>query len=93
MSTRDMYCPHCNGKLDRYEPSPFSDWDSDLMICNNNECGYFTRGRAKVCKEYEKNFSYRYCVNASNGTAVPMAAWCYGELSLLKGRCSSQEAS
>ena len=92
MSNQKIVCPHCGSALESYDPSPFSDWDSELLICNNNDCSYFIRGRERVCDEYKKNFSYRYCVNASNGTAVPMVAWCHGELSLLKGRCNQTQA-
>jgi hypothetical protein len=91
MSSKDIHCPHCGNRLEAYEPSPFSDWDSPLLICNNNECSYFTKGREKICEDYKKNFSYRYCVNTANGTSIPMMAWCYGELSLLKGRCNSDQ--
>ena len=81
-------CPHCGEELSRWEPSPESGWDTDLLICNNDECAYFVKGRKKICDECSVNFSYRYCYNPSKGSNVALAAWCGGDLSLIKGRCT-----
>jgi hypothetical protein len=80
-------CPHCGEPMDRWEPCPETGWGHDLLICNNNGCEYFTRGRRKICSEFEVNFGYRYCYNPDKGKSVPVVTWCGGALSLLKGRC------
>ena len=87
MSEEKMICPHCSEQLERWEPCPWTGWDNDLFFCNNDKCGYFVEGRKKICYEFEKNFAYRYCYNPRKGKALPIIAWCGGELSLLKGRC------
>jgi len=80
-------CPYCSEELVTWDPPDEAGWDHALMICQNNECSYFVRGRSKVCKEYERNFSYRYCYDPATGKELPILAWCGGDLSLLKGRC------
>ena len=80
-------CPHCGETLTEWEPSPYTGWANNLLFCDNNECEYFINGRRKICFEFEKNFAYRYCFNPENGKNFPIIAWCYGDLSLLKGRC------
>ena len=87
MDEEKRLCPHCNERLERWEPSPYTGWDRSLFFCNNNECDYFIHGRAKICLEYEKNFAYRYCYDPKNEQELPIIAWCPGDLSLLKGRC------
>lgn len=82
-------CPHCDEPLTTREASPFSDWSNDLFYCENDDCSYFVDGRKKVCVEYEKNYSYRYCYNPENGKSFPLITWCGGGLSLLKGRCGT----
>jgi hypothetical protein len=72
--------------METWEPSPESGWDHNLLICQNDSCDYFTKGRKKIADECEANFGYRYCYDPQNKTAVPMAAWCGGDLSYLKGR-------
>ena len=87
--TEDLYtCPHCGEALERWEPCSESGWDTDLFICTNNTCSYFVRGREKICQECNVNFAYRYCYNPQNGREIPLATWCGGGLSLLKGRCA-----
>lgn len=88
MDAETMRCPHCDGPLERWEPSPYSGWGNDLWVCNNNACQYFTKGRRKTTRDYRKNFAYRYCFNPATGRALPIVTWCHGELSLLKGRCA-----
>ncbi|MFC1581224.1 hypothetical protein ACFL4N_10005 [Thermodesulfobacteriota bacterium] len=90
MGTDEMTCPHCGEILTLWEPPSESGWDRDLLICENNECRYFIKGREKVCAEFEKNFSYRYCFDPKSGKSRPIVAWCGGTLSLLKGRCGAQ---
>jgi len=87
MNQENPICPHCGKALSRWEPAPESGWDRELLYCDNNACTYFVRGREKVCKEFERNFAYRYCLDPKTGKARPIVAWCGGSLSLLKGRC------
>jgi hypothetical protein len=89
MNKDNLVCPHCSKALERWDPSPYTAWAHHLFFCNNNDCDYFIKGRAKICFEYEKNFAYRYCYDPKNGQELPIVAWCPGELSLLKGRCRS----
>ena len=70
-----------------WEPSPYTGWGDNMLYCNNDECGYFVRGREKIYREYDRNFAYRYCYNPKNGQEVPIIAWCHGDLSLKKGKC------
>lgn len=87
MKEETYTCPHCHEVLTRWEPCPHTGWDHDLFYCSNNTCSYFVNGRRKICVEFEKNFSYRFCFDPVNGQELPIVAWCAGELSLLKGRC------
>jgi hypothetical protein len=87
MKNNPLKCPHCQKELMTWEPSPYTGWGDNMLYCDNNECGYFVRGREKICREYDRNFAYRYCYNPKNGQGVPIIAWCYGELSLKKGKC------
>ncbi len=80
-------CPYCSMPLEEWEPSPYAGFDSNLFYCNNDRCGYFIKGRKKICTEYDKNFAYRYCYNPKNRNEIPLIAWCPGDLSLKKGRC------
>jgi hypothetical protein len=79
-------CPHCGEPLESWEPCSESGWDHDLLMCDNDTCSYFTRGRKKIAEECEANFGYRYCYDPEKGTSVAMAAWCGGDLSYRKGR-------
>jgi hypothetical protein len=88
MNDQKKLCPHCGMPLSSWEPHPEGGWDHDLLLCENNECPYFIRGRSKICREYEQNFSYRFCCDPKTGKEWPAVAWCGGDLSLLKGRCS-----
>lgn len=83
----DKTCPHCRKALVRWEPCAHTGWGHDLFYCDNNACSYFLEGRRKIACEYEKNFAYRYCYDPAKGRALPIIAWCGGDLSLLKGRC------
>jgi len=87
MKNDNTACPHCRQPLTTWEPCPESGWDEDLYYCENNECSYFVKGREKICREYDMNFSYRFCLNPRTGKEFPLVAWCGGDLSLLKGRC------
>lgn len=82
-------CPHCGERLESWEPSPYTGWGHEMLVCNNNNCPYFLEGRRKICYEFEKNFAYRFCYNPTNGRSLPIIAWCGGDLSLLKGRCAA----
>ena len=89
MPTNTKTCPHCNERLIRWEPNPESGWGNDLFYCANDDCAYFVRGRKKISRECEKNFSYRFCYDPETGRELPILAWCGGNLSLLKGRCKA----
>jgi hypothetical protein len=91
MAEETLECPHCRGGLTKWEPNPESGWGDDMYFCDNNACSYFVEGRKRICSEYDKNFSYRYCVNPKTGCSVPLVAWCGGDLSLLKGRCKEAD--
>lgn len=80
------FCPHCNTPLTPWEPHPETCWGDTLWVCENNDCDYFKRGRAKIAEEEKVNFAYRYCLNPTTGKAVPIVSWCGGDLSLLKGK-------
>ena len=86
----ELKCTHCNQGLTKWEPCPESGWGDDLYYCDNDACAYFLEGRRRICREYDKNFSYRYCVNPKTGHSLPLVAWCGGDLSLLKGRCKEE---
>jgi hypothetical protein len=85
----DHKCPHCGEKLDCWEPPPEGGWSHNVFLCMNNACSYFIKGRKKISGDYEANFGCRYCYDPVKGKGISMAAWCGGELSLLKGRCKS----
>jgi hypothetical protein len=87
MTEEKILCPHCGMPLSCWEPHPESGWDHDLLVCSNDQCSYFVRGREKICRECEQNFAYRFCYDPRTGHEWPIAAWCGGDLSLLKGRC------
>ena len=91
MNTEQFECPHCSKVLTQWEPSPYTGWGHDMFYCDNDNCEYFIEGRMKICREFEKNFAYRFCYNPVNGKDFPIIAWCGGDLSLLKGRCGSKE--
>lgn len=82
-------CPHCGEILETWDPAPETGWDHELLMCNNDACVYFTGGRKKIRDELRLNFGYRYCFDPVKGRGIPVAAWCGGHLSLLKGRCSA----
>ena len=81
-------CPHCGQILDRWEPHSESGWDHALLVCNNDQCAYFVRGREKICSEFKVNFAYRYCYDPCKDQTIPLVTWCGGRLSRLKGRCA-----
>jgi hypothetical protein len=74
--------------MQSWEPCPESGWDHDVLICRNDSCDYFIKGRKKIADEHEVNFGYRYCYDPLRKTSVAMAAWCGGDLSYLKGRAA-----
>jgi len=80
-------CPHCGERMESWDPGPESGWTDDILICNNNQCKYFTTGRKKIADENMVNFAYRYFWNPTSGKGGAIAAWCGGDLSLLKGKC------
>ena len=71
MSDQKKLCPHCGMPLSVWEPHPEGGWDHDLLLCENNECSYFVRGRSRICREYEQNFSYRFCCDPKTGKEWP----------------------
>ena len=87
MVDRVHMCPHCGEVLECWQPSPESGWDQELFICTNNECSYFVKGRERICEECHVNFACRYCYNPQKDRGIALAAWCGGDLSLMKGRC------
>jgi len=87
MDDQERMCPHCGMPLATWEPHCEAGWDHGLLLCENDRCTYFVTGRSRICEEFEKNFSYRYCCDPKTGKEWPTVAWCGGDLSLLKGRC------
>jgi hypothetical protein len=84
MKDNPLKCPHCQKELMTWEPSPYTGWGDNMLYCDNNECGYFVRGREKICREYDRNFAYRYCYNPKNGQELPLARYQWN----LKRYCS-----
>ena len=81
-------CPYCGARLQEWEPSPYHCWENNLLFCPSDHCDYFRHGRRDIAERFNKNFAYRYCYDPVAGTAFPLIAWCSGERSYLKGRCS-----
>jgi len=83
-------CAHCGESLNRWEPSSESGWDHDLYMCDNDECPYFVGGQKKIAAECKVNFAYRYGYDPLKDRGIPIACWCGGHLSLLKGKCARE---
>ena len=67
-------CPHCGGKLDRWE-NPDS-WDTMFqLVCFNDECPYFVRGWLWMNDRYNVNASYRYRLDPATGEEGPLPVW------------------
>jgi hypothetical protein len=66
-------CKYCESKLVKVEIPPDSDWGVDfLMVCMNDDCGYYQRGWEWMWKNYEVKSSYRYHFNPSSGYEGPL---------------------
>ncbi len=66
-------CKHCGAELTKVLMPPDTDWGVEyLMVCMNNDCGYYTRGWKRMKEVYNKKASYRYQLNTFTGYEGPI---------------------
>ena len=69
-------CPHCGGKLLRWENPDFGSWDSPYQwVCFNDECPYFVRGWNWMTEHYNVHASYRFRLDPRTGETGPLPVW------------------
>jgi hypothetical protein len=51
-------------------------WDEEFFfVCFNDECPYFKRGWEWMQEKYQHRASYRYALNLTAGTSLPLPVW------------------
>lgn len=76
MDAKKHECPHCGGRLYRWENPQFASWDSEFqLVCFNDECPYFTRGWTWMSEQFNVNASYRYRLDPATGEEGPLPVW------------------
>jgi hypothetical protein len=76
MSAEEKKCPHCNGKLSKWQPPLEASWGTNLqLVCFNDECPYFVKGWEWMATKYQQKASYRYRYNPETGEEGPLPTW------------------
>lgn len=66
-------CKHCGSDLKKLSLPPDSDFNcAYLLVCFNDECGYFKRGWDWMKERYNVTASYRYKYNPFYGDEGPL---------------------
>ena len=69
-------CPHCNGKLKKFQMPDQGGWNNEIhYACFNDDCPYFVRGWQWMMEQYEAKASYRYRIDPKTGVASPLPVW------------------
>jgi len=72
----NLTCPHCKGRLSKWESPPSSTWGIEFQfVCFNDECPYFVRGWKWMWEHYNVHASYRYRYNPATGEKGPLPVW------------------
>ncbi|MDQ1265132.1 MAG: hypothetical protein QG635_282 [Bacteroidota bacterium] len=67
------YCKHCGGELTKVLMPVDSDWGVEyLMICMNDECGYYQRGWEWMKEKFHQMASYRYKLDTFHNIDGPL---------------------
>jgi len=67
------FCKYCNSKLRKVALPEDNDWGVDfLMVCMNDECGYYKRGWDWMWNHYQVKSSYRFHYNSITGYEGPL---------------------
>jgi hypothetical protein len=68
-----LVCKHCQAELTKVLMPPDTDWGVEyLMVCMNDDCGYFIRGWKHMKEKYNKKASYRHQLNTFTGYEGPL---------------------
>lgn len=76
MTADEKKCPHCGGKLTKWQPPLEASWGPGFqLVCFNDECPYYLKGWEWMKKKYQQKASYRYRYNPANGEDGPLPVW------------------
>jgi hypothetical protein len=65
-------CKYCGNKMSKVAMPFDSDWNVEyLMICMNDECGYYKDGWNWMWNNYHVHVSYRFYINTFHNTDGP----------------------
>ncbi|MFP4070932.1 MAG: hypothetical protein ACLFTB_02685 [Desulfovibrionales bacterium] len=69
------YCPHCNHALESWAPPPETFWN-ELLVCNNNECEYYTGSAKDIAEQGGSHRACRYAEEVdSNYRPIALCSW------------------
>ena len=73
MSDKEYTCPHCDGKMRKWQAPLDSHWIGALRyVCFNNDCPYYVRGYKWMDEKYGNPSSYRHAINPETGGSGPL---------------------
>ncbi len=66
-------CKYCGSELSKVQMPFDSDWGVEyLMVCLNDDCGYYSRGWDWMMNNYKVKSSYRYFCNTFTDYEGPL---------------------
>jgi len=76
VKTKLTKCQHCGTKLDRWANPELTSWgDGYQLVCFNDECPYFVRGRQWMDEKFAVSASYRFRCDPKTGETGPLPVW------------------
>jgi len=69
-------CPHCGGRLVRWQVPEGASWPEEYFLaCFNDECSYYVEGWAWMKEQFAQTASYRYALNPRTDTSLMIPVW------------------
>lgn len=68
-------CPHCGQELESWNPPPET-WWNELLVCNNNSCGYFVDSYESIRDQGGSHRACRYAEEVDcNFRPIALVSW------------------
>jgi hypothetical protein len=76
MTLVPLTCPHCHSALKKWRVPEDATWSEEFFyVCFNDDCLYYQAGWVWMKERYNQRVSYRYAINPTTRTALPLPVW------------------